>query len=380
MRFALPYFAAALLLASPAFAQDLDALTQAEQQARAESDAAAAKAEAARKEAWELKKKLAATAKDITATERRLTEVESRESTLAARADDLAGTLADQRKNYSQLLAALQRLEADPPPAAVMTPRDAVQSAQAAILMAQLSEQLKTRAEALSRTLIDLSDTREALAKERVDLSRSQAAMDVRRARLDALLADKSKIETALSAERDAAKAEADRLAQESENLRELIASLETEAAAISPRVKPDAGRRVASLPSGLVPFTRKKDMLIRPVTGALTRKFGRGEKGLTFSGRSQGQVLAPFGGSVEFSGPFKNYGKVVILNVGDGYFLLLTGLDELFIGTGDTVRRGEPVGALPFETAPPLYLELRKDGRTLDPAPWLAGEGVKSG
>ena len=161
----------------------------------------------------------------------------------------------------------------------------------------------------------------------------------------------------------------------------DLIAKLETKAAKIIPRTKP--GRKPSSkvvLPDGTKRFAEAKGGLLRPVSGRLVKRYGRGEKGLTFAGRASAKVLAPYAGRVEFSGPFKNYDNVVILNVGDGYFVLLTGLNDLYIDAGDNVRRGEPVGELPNQKNSELYIELRRKGSPVDPGPWLASSDVKSG
>ena len=161
----------------------------------------------------------------------------------------------------------------------------------------------------------------------------------------------------------------------------DLIAKLETEAAKIVPRPKPGSKPSAKLvLPEGTKQFAKAKGELIRPVSGRLVKSFGRGEKGLTFAGRSGGQVIAPYAGRVEFSGPFKNYDNVIILNVGDGYFVLLTGLDDLYVDAGDTVRPGEPVGKLPNRKDTEIYIELRRNGSPVDPKPWLAAKDVKSG
>jgi septal ring factor EnvC (AmiA/AmiB activator) len=66
-----------------------------------------------------------------------------------------------------------------------------------------------------------------------------------------------------------------------------------------------------------------------------------------------------------------------VILNMDDGYYLLLTGLSETYVATSETVTRGEPVGLMPGTTGrTPLYIELRKNGRSIDPEPWMGGRG----
>jgi septal ring factor EnvC (AmiA/AmiB activator) len=94
----------------------------------------------------------------------------------------------------------------------------------------------------------------------------------------------------------------------------------------------------------------------------------------MTVTASSKSQVVAPASARVEFAGDFKNYDKVVILNMDDGYFLLLTGLGETFPETGEIVSAGQPLGLMPFnpKNKTELYIELRKDGATINPKPWL--------
>ena len=53
----------------------------------------------------------------------------------------------------------------------------------------------------------------------------------------------------------------------------------------------------------------------------------------------------------------------------------LMTGLGDIFAGIGETINQGDPIGTMPFSSTGEgdLYLEVRQDGQTLDPAPWLA-------
>ena len=247
--------------------------------------------------------------------------------------------------------------------------------------MASLSEQLKNRADALSLNLKALDVTKAQLSLKKTDLSATRAQLNSELKTVNAGLSKKSKLEAKLADEKKAAAAEADRLAAESKTLIELIAKLEREAAKVIPRTKPGSKpAKALVLPKGTKRFADAKGAMVQPISGNLLKRFGRGEKGLTFAGRSAGQVIAPYAGRIEFSGPFKNYDNVIILNVGDGYFVLLTGLNELFVDAGDTVKRGEPVGKLPTQTGAELYIELRRNGSPVDPKPWLASQDVKSG
>jgi len=384
MRFAFAILTLCLLLSGPAHAQstnDVDALTKKEQAAREKAEALESERVQVRNEVAELKKALAKAAQQTQSIETNLTALEQETQNLTDRAQALTTQITLDRAKYTELLAALQRLEATPPPTLALTPRDAKRAANAGYLMATLSEQLKKRAETLSLNLTALEVTQTQLVLKKDTLDETQARLKTEIQAVNRGLESKSQLETKLSEDKKVAAAEAERLAAESKTLLELIAKLESEAAKIIPRTKP--GRKPSSkvvLPKGTKRFAEAKGGLLRPVSGSLIKKYGRGEKGITFAGRASAKVLAPYAGRVEFSGPFKNYDNVVILNVGEGYFVLLTGLDELHIDAGDNVRRGEPVGALPNQSNSELYIELRKNGSPVDPGPWLAAADVKSG
>ena len=386
MRIALAILAlaACLTATSPVMGQtpgDIDALTKKEQAAREKTKSLESEREKVRKDVSALKKTLAKTAQQAQNIETGLTSLELETAGLTARVDDLSAQIQDDRAQTMELIAALQRLEATPPPPLALTPRNAKRAADAGLLIASLSEQLKSRADALTLNLKALEITQAQLELKKNDLSTQRAKLKSELNQVNAGLSAKSKLEAKLADEKKAAAAEADRLAAESKTLIELIAKLEREAAAIVPRKKPGAKpAKKLVLPKGTKRFAEAKGGMLQPVSGRLLKRYGRGEKGITYAGRSAGQVIAPYAGRIEFSGPFKNYENVIILNVGDGYFVLLTGLNELFVDAGDTIQRGEPVGKLPSQTGAELYIELRKNGSPVDPKPWLGASDVKSG
>jgi septal ring factor EnvC (AmiA/AmiB activator) len=91
--------------------------------------------------------------------------------------------------------------------------------------------------------------------------------------------------------------------------------------------------------------------------------------------------VIAPHDGKVVFAGPFRDYGLLLIIDHGEGYHTLLAGLGRIDASVSQWVLAGEPVGQMGPERAgsaraskPRLYIELRHDGRSINPLPWLAG------
>jgi septal ring factor EnvC (AmiA/AmiB activator) len=86
----------------------------------------------------------------------------------------------------------------------------------------------------------------------------------------------------------------------------------------------------------------------------------------------------------VVYAGAFRNYGQLLILNAGDGYHVLLAGMDRISVDLGQFVVTGEPVAVMggraltPVGIAtgsgqPVLYVEFRKDGTPIDSGPWWA-------
>ena len=93
--------------------------------------------------------------------------------------------------------------------------------------------------------------------------------------------------------------------------------------------------------------------------------------------------MTAPADGWVAFAGPFRSFGRLLILNAGGGYYVLLAGMQRIDVALNQFVLAGEPVAAM-GETSeaaattvgvgtgqPVLYIEFRKDGVSIDPMPW---------
>jgi septal ring factor EnvC (AmiA/AmiB activator) len=80
----------------------------------------------------------------------------------------------------------------------------------------------------------------------------------------------------------------------------------------------------------------------------------------------------------VVFSDWLRGFGLLLIIDHGKGYMSLYGYNRSLFKEVGDRVEAGDviaTVGESGGRQRPGLYLELRKDGRPFDPAPWFAGK-----
>jgi septal ring factor EnvC (AmiA/AmiB activator) len=196
-------------------------------------------------------------------------------------------------------------------------------------------------------------------------------------------------------------------LAEQATSLRDLIALMEREIAAAS-RASAQAdkaavanerdrgGRTPTSLGSAdrltpAVAFADTRGLLPSPANGRHIKRFGEKDdlgataQGISIATRPSAQVNSPTDGWVVYAGPFRSYGQLLIINAGGGYHILLAGMERIDVQLGQFVLAGEPVAAMATpqlanaggqgigSALPVLYIEFRKDGTPIDPAPWWA-------
>ena len=420
-----PLLAVALLAASPAGAQN-DAAGGGLGAHQAELDAVARDIELTGERQAVLQREIDALDKDRATLTRALVEggreVQKLEAEIGATEQRLAALLADEARLRSSLiarrgilaevLAALQRLGHRPPPAILVRPEDALASIRSAILLGAVVPELRVAADALAADLRSLVAVREDVERERDRLVENATALAEGRART-AMLIDERRRQRSASLEALAAEeARAATLAGQATSLKELIARMESEiATAAAAAAEAERAAALASAEAGdrpaqslgsadrlgpSVPFAKATGLLPLPANGEQTVAFG-GDDGL--GGRSQGIVLAtrpgaqissPADGWIVYSGPFRSYGQLLIINAGDGYHVLLAGMERLDVQLGQFVLAGEPVAAMASQrlasvgavdvgaVQPVLYVEFRKDGASIDPAPWWAASNVE--
>jgi len=401
---------------------DLETLKQQIDQSQARQSELAAKGEAARKEAEAVRAKLIDTAARVQAREADVSASEARLSGLTAAEAAVTARLALRRDEMADLLAALTRLDRNPPPAMAVSPDDALTALRSAILLGTAVPELQSEAQELSARLDELARLRRQILDERKTMDAARNSLDQERSTLEILLKEKLAAEQKLATDAHSEQQKAQALSRQATDLKDLINRLEANAATRLPALRPEpAAPPPAQTPSGpiaeptqaptemalLTPpasppalpssrrFSEAKGLIRPPVTGAILRGFGAPNglggrmQGLTIATRSTAQVIAPFDGRIVFAGPFRGYGQLLIISVGEGYHVLLAGLARIDGQTGQNVLAGEPVGEMSktgdqasessqaggsamSKSGPTLYIEFRKDGDPVDPRPWL--------
>lgn len=239
---------------------------------------------------------------------------------------------AEQARNMSELsrlLSVIEQLRRDPPPALLVSPDDARDAVRAAILVKAMTPELQRRAQGYAAAAGEMA----------------------RQRRLAAIQS-----EAMFAAESRAAEA-----APEPDN---------PAFALRGPTAPPPVPDQAIIPPRGLA----------MPVPGSVLRRFGDPlagggrANGLTLSAADGARVASPGAGLVQYVGPVKGWGVILILRLAGGYHLVLAGLDRTSVHVGQSVAPGEPVGWMPDgrQSTSELYLEVREQGSPVDPARWL--------
>ncbi|MCW4579412.1 murein hydrolase activator EnvC family protein [Gluconacetobacter entanii] len=117
------------------------------------------------------------------------------------------------------------------------------------------------------------------------------------------------------------------------------------------------------------------------PVPGSIVTGWGQSTEsgpasGVTYAPPSRATVRAPCSGRVDFAGPFRSYGQMMILNCGQHYRFVLAGIGDMAVAPGQQIVKGAPVGQMPAwsgaQARPTLFVQLRRGGTAVNPAPYL--------
>ncbi|MDJ0921430.1 MAG: peptidoglycan DD-metalloendopeptidase family protein [Henriciella sp.] len=389
-----------MALAMPAFAANGDVSRDDLEKLEAERDAALEALQALETASGEtasdlegLERKLIAAAMESQRREEQATASELKLVSLRARQSSAKRDLVENETALDSLMASLAVSGRHRPPALVTNPGDANAAIRAAILMGYTTPQVKDQTHALAEEITDLRKLEQQVLREVARLEAAEAALSLKKAEILQMTATKRAAFEDVNGDLSVLRDRVTLLGREADTIRGLLAALEANAPA-APAIKPNLQFAAASPNAGIrsdaprTPVPRQATTpgraliggLLQPAAGRLVRKWGDtmpgGSKseGLAFATRAEAQVTAPVDGKVEFSGPFRTYGQLLILSTSDDYHVLLSGMSDTYVEVGQTVKRGEPVARMTQRVMPEpeLYMEVRKQGKPMNPANWM--------
>jgi murein hydrolase activator len=282
--------------------------------------------------------------------------------------------LDESRPEQEALLGTLVHLARNPPDKVMPGAMSPLDAARGRMLIDAMVPELRAQVRALAEEVDRVAALRREIAGKEPELQHQREALRGTHDALAAIVARRDALNRRLAPVDVEGEKRLARLWREAAGLGELIRRADAEA---------DRRDKDAAQPARPRALDAAHLAPVMPVVGAADPP-GDGGKGASLAALSGAVVVAPFEGQVVYAGAFREYGPTLILRHGGGYHSVLAGLGRLEIGNGQAVLAGEPVGMMPEAAgdapAGKLYIELRRDGRPVDPQPWLASPGEETG
>ena len=344
---------------------------------RARAEQAMAEAETARLEqtarkargaAERLRIEQAAAERAITAAEARITVADAQLRLLAANLQNTQQRLATQRQPLASLLAGLAVMAQRPPLLAIADRGSTDEFVRVRVLLDATLPVIRQRTAGLSSELNQAAQLQQAAAEARTETLRSREELAARRVRFAALEGEAIRLAERASGQALATGDLVLAAGEEYERLRGAESGSRAAAALAlalaqdgsSPARPVAADRRRSAAPLNYVLPA------LAPVTVGLgaVNASGVRSKGVTMATTRGTAVVAPADGVVRFSGAFRDYDGVLIIDHGGGWMSVLLNVGSA-AKVGARVRRGESLG----RALGPLGIELSQNGRRWSPA-----------
>lgn len=294
--------------------------------------------------------------------------------------------LSERQQELSSLISAMIKLRSLPPGAIIAMPGKLNETLEAARALSIVTHTIEEDSESLKEQLAEINELAQKIGKDRQAVITHKSQLVSQHEKLATKIKERSKLQQQLGVEGTQEKEHLATLQEKSHSLQELVEALDREpprAAQYEHEVKTGNGfmggmfKRHAGHISRS--FASGKGALVMPAAGKVIRHYNDGgeetaySKGITISTPEDAGVIAPFDGEVVYAGPFRDYGRIVIIRHGNDYHTLLSGMEHINCTPGQMVMEGEPIGSMGEDHGTRrLYMELRKNGKPIDPSPWL--------
>jgi septal ring factor EnvC (AmiA/AmiB activator) len=283
-----------------------------------------------------------------------------------------------QRDQISRLLGILQTLERATTPLLLIHPTGPVGTARSGMMLSEITPGLQKQAEALRFQLEELSSIQVTQQIAQDDLSEGLKGLNKARVALSQAIASRTDLPQRILDNPE----HVQRLAQTSLTLDNFANAL--------------INQEIGATPGTILQFEDGIGKIQLPANGSIFRKFNQTDAagierpGILLATPALSLLTAPWASTVRYSGPFLDYGNVIILEPDPAYLIVLSGMSRIYVVAGDIVSKDDPIGlmsgkelelgdllvevsqaseTLAQET---LYIEIRKNGKPIDPIDWF--------
>ncbi len=327
-------------------------------------------------ELGELQEETTALASAIQKNESALYEKETSLHVLVAEQDKKSEQLAAQQKAFSKMVSTLLQMQRIPQGALIKKDQSLEEQLRAASVAESTIHHVQEEAESLRLQYEELQKLREKVEASKAELEEERTLLLAQRKSLTQKIAARETVYGRTKSNQSAINKRIDALAKESKSMQSLLAKLEAERKKMK-----DIGVPQAKPTRAAIKMSKNARL---PAPGKITGKFGQekgvGEtlRGITVAAAPNATVAAPESGEIAFTGPFMDYGTMIIIRHDSTHHFLIAGLANTNAAVGQKVIAGEPLGTMgktpPKETE--YYFELRKNGKPIDPMDWIGKLG----
>jgi len=382
-------------LLDPAEAKDeLERATRESQRAETRAERLVSEAEAAEETADKTAREAAAVAARIQAAEADIVAARARYSLAQAERAALSARLAERQQPLVRLTGALQTTARRPLALSALQPGSLKDVVYVRAILDSAVPEIRQRTAALrseldarrnlerqaERALANLSDSEQKLRERRAELTQieTRQRLNSREARGNA--AREAERALALAEEARDLDGLIDKL-DEAATLRRELAELPgpilrpaniASANGLASRPEPTLQPAPVPSPSSTRPNGFQLPVQGRTITGfGELRESGMRSTSLELAPSRGAQVVAPGSGRVAFAGPYRGFGRIVIIEHDGGWTSLVTGLERIDAEVGDQLIAGAPLGVAGV-AEPLVTIELRRNGEPVNPLNFL--------
>ncbi|MGY9106915.1 MAG: murein hydrolase activator EnvC family protein, partial [Alphaproteobacteria bacterium] len=214
------------------------------------------------REAQTLQERLVANAQRVQELEIAFNATSQEIAVLSAREEILATQFDEDRVAVGHLLAVIQRLDADEPPALVVRSDDSLAAARGAMMLGAMLPPVYEQAAVLGRQLRALNETRDSLEAKNQQAREEAFALNAARGELDTLLSQRRLQAASTEVRLVEIAAVTEEAARQTDDLKSLLDRITL----LRSQIGPDTGMVVVTAQGG--PGRLQQGSLIRPVVG----------------------------------------------------------------------------------------------------------------
>ncbi len=337
------------------------------------------KVQSMEKDVEKLREELRQKSQKVVNTEKEIADLTKEITTTEKSYQNQLDKLNSRQSELSDVIIALYHMKRLPDEAVFLDPSQTEKIITTLAVTRNISPQLQEKIESLKQEIEALQQLKEKKEKSKQDKTTKTKDLQSARDELEDVVAQRNANYKKTVNDLAKRKKEAEEAAKYANSLQELVSNLarkNKEQNSLKEEVKEKQIERVAALP----PIINSGNTLL-PLNGDIaigygqTNTIGAKSDGIHIKPKSDGFVVTPAAGKIRYTGEFKNYGNMIIVEHKKNYFSLIAGLDKIDTVVGQVLSAGEPIGQIsrtnPDKT---LYYELRRNFKPVNPLAELKG------